>query len=105
MRQGFRRMSPSSVAVFRIAFSSRYAFAALVGLAPASRSSLRQRRTCASLMSATARWPKVGALLDPGACVVAERNTAVVRVQPEIVVDLGLGFYQPFLRVDLASEG
>jgi hypothetical protein len=44
MRQGFRRISPSSAAVFIMALSSRYALAVLVGLAPASRRRLRRRR-------------------------------------------------------------
>ena len=35
IRQGLRRMSPSSVAVFMMTLSSRYAFAVLVGPSPA----------------------------------------------------------------------
>ncbi len=52
MRQGFRRISPSSAAVFMMALSSRYALAVLVGLAPASRRRLRRR------------WPGVSAGLS-----------------------------------------
>jgi hypothetical protein len=54
IRQGLRRIIPSSTAVLRMALSSRYAFAVVTLLTPETSSLLRQFRTRASLISATA---------------------------------------------------